>query len=356
MMQPQHEDPVDEARQKAMQFFGVVSTLSEAVARFAAVGIQRKAAEEERAAGRERAAEAASRAAARLSDSVRADRERLARRVDGSWLKDATLTDAAQLWRTATVHAAAGDPVAQKLAGLALDRLGELHPQWRAAYDRQRAAGKSAPDAARAAAHEVWESEATRAGASGRPARPHSGPEGLKLRAGANGKALPAGGQALNDLDAAVRAEAGRLLADVSPEALDRLQRDLRTSGRAPAADSLGLARQYVSQARKAGVLTPVVADAVDRDLLARADEDRAQARAVAGTPDHPRTAVDEHTEGLVVATGHFGSASHDEAVAQQRRLGSTFAPLVVGGKVDSLVAAKRPATVVPERARAVTR
>ncbi|SCG15572.1 hypothetical protein GA0070610_1807 [Micromonospora echinofusca] len=356
MMHPQHDDPVDEARQKAMQFFGVVSTLSEAVARFAAVGIQRKAAEEERAAGRERAAEAASREADRLGDSVRADRERLARRVDGSWLKDATLTEVAQLWRTATVHAAAGDPVAQKLAGLALDRLGELHPQWRAAYDRQRAAGKSAPDAARAAAHEVWESESTRAGASGRPARPHGGPEAPKLRAGANGKALPAGGQALNDLDAAVRAEAVRLIADVSPEALDRLQRDLRASGRAPAADSLGLARQYVSQARKAGALTPVVANAIDRDLLARADEDPAQARTVAGTPDHPRTAVDEHTERHVVATGHYGSASHDQAVAQQRRLGSTFAPLVVGAKVDPLVAAKRPATVVSKRVRAVTR
>ncbi|WP_433392935.1 hypothetical protein [Micromonospora sp. KLBMP9576] len=355
-MQPQHDDPVDEARQKAIQFFGVVSTLSEAVARFAAVGIQRKAAEEERAAGRERAAEAASREADRLGDSVRADRERLARRVDGAWLKDATLTEVTQLWRTATVHAAAGDPVAQKLAGLALDRLGELHPQWRAAYDRQRAAGKSAPDAARAAAHEVWESEATRAGASGRPARPHGGPEGPKLRAGANGKALPAGGQALNDLDAAVRAEAGRLLADVSPEALDRLQRDLRASGRAPAADSLGLARQYVSEARKAGVLTPVVADAIKRDLLARADEDRAQGRAVAGTPDHPRTAGDEHNEGQVVAAEHYGLASHDEAGAQQRRLGRTFAPLVVGGKVDPVVAAKRPATVVPKRARAVTR
>ncbi|MGW4501320.1 hypothetical protein ACWENR_22235 [Micromonospora sp. NPDC004336] len=356
MMPPQHDDPVDEARQKAMQFFSVVSTLSEAVARYAAVGIQRRAAEEERAAGRERAAEAASRAAARLGDSVRADRERLARRVDGSWLKDATLTEVAQLWRTATVHAAAGDPVAQKLAGLALDRLGELHPQWRAAYDRQRAAGKSARDAARAAAHEVWESEATRAGASGRAARPHGGPEGRKLRAGANGKALPAGGQALNDLDAAIRAEAVGLLADVSPEALDRLQRDLRASGRAPAADGLGLARQYVSEARKAGVLTPVVADATDRDLLAHADEERAQAHAAAGTLDDPHTAVDEHTERHVVAARHYGSASHDEAVAQQRRLGSTFAPLVVGGRVDPLVAAKRPATVVPERVRAVTR
>ncbi|MFG1761450.1 hypothetical protein [Micromonospora echinofusca] len=355
-MQPQHEDPVDEARQKAMQFFGVVSTLSEAAARFAAVGIQRRAAEEERAAGRERAAEAARREADRLGDSVRADRERLARRVDGAWLKDATLTEVAEVWRTATVHAAAGDPVAQRLAGLALDRLGELHPQWRAAYDRQRAAGKSAPDAARAAAHEVWESEATRAGASGRAARPHGGPEGLKLRAGANGKALPAGGPALNDLDAAVRSEAVRLLADVSPEALDRLQRDLRASGRAPAADGLGLARQYVSQARKAGVLTPVVVDAVDRDLLARADEDRARARAVAGTPDYPRTAVDEHTAGLVVAAKHYRSASRDEATTQQRRLGETFAPLVVGGRVDPLVAAKRPATVVPERVRAVTR
>ncbi|MEU7802659.1 hypothetical protein AB0B10_25705 [Micromonospora arborensis] len=354
-MQP-HEDPLDEAKRTALQSVSVLSTVGEAAARFAAVSIQQTAAKKERAAGREEAAETAAREARRLADEARVAREKVAARYDGSWIKTATLREAAEVWRDATVYATTGDPVARKVADLALNRLGELHPQWREAYERNVRAGRSAPDAARDAAREVWESAAATVTRPSRGARPHGGGDLDELRAGANGRALPAGGQALNDLDAAVRAETVKLLGDVSPEALDRLQRDLRASGRTPAADGIGLARQYVTQARAEGLMPDVVADAADQALLARANEERARARSAAGAVDDPSTVVDENTIGQVTAAREYGAADHDAAEAQQKRWGNTFAPLRVGGRVDPVVANKQPATVVQAQVRGVTR
>lgn len=355
MTQPPHEDPFDEAKQRSLQSLSVLATIGEAAARFAAVGIQRKAADQERAAGRKQAADAAGQEARRLADAARKDRAKIAAQFDGSWIKTATFKEAAETWRSAMVYAAAGDPVAQKAAGLALDRLGELHPQWRRAYDRHRRAGHPAPDAARAAAREVWEAESDWVRSQAGAARPHGGADRDELRVGANGRALPAGGQVIDDLDAAVRAETVKLLGDVSPEALDRVQRRMRASGRVPAADPIGLARQYIAEARAAGVIPAVVADSADEDLLARAAEERARARAAAGAADNPTTPIDEYADGQVTAAHQYGAADRDAAAAQQARMAMTYQPLVVGGK-GAAAASTKPKAAAPARSRGAVR
>jgi hypothetical protein len=345
MTQP-HDDPFDEAKQKALQSLGVLSTVGEAGARLAAVGMQQRAAEAENQAGRVQAAAAARREADKLAASVRADREKMAAGLDGTWLKRASFVEAAAVWRTATVHAAAGDPVAARVAGLALDRLGDLHPQWREAYDRHRTAGRNAATAAREAAYEVRDLVRTP------PARAHGdNPDRAPLRAGANGRALPVGGAALDDLDAVVRAEAGRLMRGISPEALDQLQRELRAAGQAPAADGLGLTRQYVDTAVATGAMTPAAGTAIARELRAKADAERADARRAAGVGDDPKTVVDEQTVSQVIAHDRQEQAARDDTLAAQRqRWGSAFPRLSVSGVRASAATTAAPASPVAVR------
>src|SRR4051794_25140945 len=96
----QYDDPIGETRQQFLQGLATMSTVGEAAARWAAVGIQQRA-------GQAEAAAAAHREAAHLADKVRAERKTMAAGLNGDWLTRATFIEVASVWRTATVHAAA---------------------------------------------------------------------------------------------------------------------------------------------------------------------------------------------------------------------------------------------------------
>src|SRR3954468_22718201 len=105
-MQPQqHEDPINESKQQLLQGLATMSTVLEAGVRWAAVGIQNKAAEREKQTQQEKAADVAQREAEKLQAKVRDERQRMAARIDDDSLSRSTFGEAAQGWRTATVHA-----------------------------------------------------------------------------------------------------------------------------------------------------------------------------------------------------------------------------------------------------------
>lgn len=346
----QHDDPMSDVRQQLLQGLSVLATLGEAGARMAAVGIQQRAAEVDKAADRDRGSRAVQRQAERLAATVKEERERLARSMDGSWLTNkATFMEASTVWRTAAAHAAAGDPLAAEVVRLAQDRIRQIHPAFMDTYDRLRAAGQPMEQAMRTAAYEVWEDQARQ---SPHVARPHGPREPEVLRAGANGRALPAGGAALADIDAAVRAEAAKLAEHVSPEALDRLQRIYRSAGKTPAADATGLLRQYASDAAASGALSDAAAGSIGQQLDAHAAQEQAKAAAASGRIDLPDTAVDEHSAGQVDAVVNQSDADHDRAgaAAQKARWGQAFVPLHVGMPAE--VAGKNPANVAAANQR----
>ncbi|MET7962062.1 hypothetical protein [Micromonospora zamorensis] len=127
-----------ETRQQFLQGLATMATVGEAGARWAAVGIQNKAAEREREVRRNQAAATTRREADRLAARVRADRERMAASLDGDWLVNkATFAEAAAVWRTATIHASS-DPVAKRAVEFAEQRLRQFRPDLIAAYERHR--------------------------------------------------------------------------------------------------------------------------------------------------------------------------------------------------------------------------
>ena len=348
-MQPQqHEDPINESKQQLLQGLATMSTVLEAGARWAAVGIQNKAAEREKQLQQEQAADAARREAEKLQAKVHEERQRMADRIDDGSLARSTFPEAAQVWRTATVHAAGGDPVAQKVAGLAADRLRDLRSDLMDAYDRYRIEGRPVHDAMRAAAQQVWESDA-RANQWAWQARPHGGPEPEQL--GKDGPAvLPVGGwQPLNDIDAAVRREAGQLMEHVSVEALDELQRRFREAGNLPAGEAIELLKQYATTQVDSGTMSAAAARAMAEHLDGLAGQERGRGVAAAGTVDNPRTVVDEHTAGQVASVVRDDTADHDVATAaalrgSARPAWATAFPALTVGKVPAAVAAKQPA------------
>jgi hypothetical protein len=371
-MQPQqHEDPVSEAKQQLLQGLATLSTVLEAGARWAAVNIQNEAAERERQAQREQAADAARQQAEKLQAKVHAERQKMAASIDDDSLSRATFTEAAQVWRTAVVHAAQGDPVAQKVAGLAAERMRELRPDLMDAYDRYRAENRPVNEAMRAAAYEVWETCA-RTNRWASPARSQGGPQpapdgpaalpaGAVKPVGKSPAALPAGGwKPLNDIDAAVRWEAGRLMEHVSAEALDTLQRRFRAAGNLPAGEAMDLLKQYAAEQLVAATMSPAAVRAMTDRLDALAAQERARGVAAAGTADNPWTRADEHTAGQAASVLHDDTADHDAAAAAAMRGGSRPAwanafPALVVGKLPADVAVKQPAqarTAVTTRGR----
>jgi hypothetical protein len=367
----QYEDPFGETRQQALQGLATMATVGEAAARWAAVGIQNKAAERERQAQQDRAAEAAQQEADKLAAQVRAEREKMAASLDGDWLVNkASFAEAAAVWRTATVHAAADDPLAQRAAHFAEQRLRKIRPDLMDAYDAHRAAGMPVADAMRAATRDVWEADARRAGAP--PAAHAQGNTPDRPRIRQNGPALPAGGEILNDLDAAVRAEAMRIATHVRPESLDELQRRWRDTGRLPPGDPVGLLRAAAVELREAAVAGGldghtveafrIPADGIDRavvtELAARAAAERGDATQAAGVLDNPRTPVDEHTTALVSSYVAGAKAEHDAAGGAGRSTGpapvwAQAFPRLRVGQLNPDVAAKQPAQVIaPTRGR----
>lgn len=349
-MQPQqHEDPINESKQQLLQGLATMSTVLEAGARWAAVGIQNKAAEREQQVQQEKAADVARREAEKLQAKVNDERQRMAARIDGDSLSRSTFGEAAQVWRTATVHAAGGDPVAQKVAGLAADRLRDLRPDLMDAYDRYRANGRPVHDAMRAAARDVWESDARANRGPGPHARPHGTREPDQI--GKDGPAaLPVGGwKPLNDIDAAVRREAGRLMEHVSVEALDELQRRFRQAGNLPAGEAVDLLKQYAGAQVDAGAMSAAAARSMAEHLDGLATAERGRGVAAGGAIDDPRTAVDEHTAGQVTSAVRDDTADHQVATAAAVRASARPAwanafPALTVGKVPAAVAAKQPA------------
>ncbi|GGM24124.1 hypothetical protein ACFFX1_10160 [Dactylosporangium sucinum] len=316
-----HDDPFGEARDRWLQGLSVLATLGEAGARMAAVEIQNRAATREWQARQDEAAAAARREADALTAKVRGERQRMADSLDEDWLiNHASFSEAAWVWRTATVYATGDDPLAGRAANLAEDRLRKLHPDLMAAYDRLRQPGPHGPglskaEAMREAAYEVWQNAAGNDRAPGPQARPHGNtwprPEvtnydeataGLRARR-SDQAALPVGGwQVLDELDRQVRLEVAELAEYVSLEALEDLQRSWRSLGKLPPADPTALLRAHLNEAVGRGHLQPVVAEGIISNLEAQAAVERANGRRAGGAADDPRTGVDEHTAGQVAS------------------------------------------------------
>ncbi|XVU24204.1 hypothetical protein ACQPZJ_44400 [Actinoplanes sp. CA-054009] len=355
MTQPQHEDPFAEARNQLLQGFAVAATVGEAAARWAAVNIQNRAAQTER----QTTAEQASRAAQRLATTTQDKQDRaLIDKAFTDWLSRATLDETVRVWRTATVYAAAGHPRAGKAAWLAQERLRQMNGPLMDAYDRHRANGMSQAEAMKAAAYEMWEMQARYPSQSG--GRPHGTREPDRLRAGAGGKTLPPGGASLDELDAAVRAEAAQLAAHISPEALDQLQREWRLAGQTPAADAAGLLLQLALDAVNRGAMAPAAADALIASLQAQADTEQRAAALDSAERDDPATGnINEHHQGEDQGRVHTDVAAADLAAAGERQrslMSQTFPPLTTVGGLPAHVSAKQPANTSPAQRKAKTR
>src|SRR4051812_30737285 len=122
-----HDNPFGEAHAQLLQTLAAASTVGEAAARWAAVGIQNRAARAEQEATRDQAADAAQRQAARLTEQAgRRDRPLIDKGLT-DWLKHASVEETMRLWRTATVHAAAGNPTAAEAVHLAQVRLRKMN-------------------------------------------------------------------------------------------------------------------------------------------------------------------------------------------------------------------------------------
>jgi hypothetical protein len=337
----QHDDPIGDARSQMVQALAVLTTVGEAAARWAAAGAQNRAQRAEQALRTQHMQDAADRTAAQAhAEADQAARALMDQAFDRRWLDRAGIHEVAQVWRTAAMYAASGDERATQAMRRVHERLHVLHPGLMAAYDRHRAAGKNLAAAMQAAVHEAWIAEARQRGTS--EARPHGniGDPPQALRAGANGRAIgtgpdPFGVRLVDELDAAVRAEIARLAVDINPELLDRVQRQWRSAGHAPAADAATLLAQFARDLR--GLAPDVVVDQLEvaahraaaDALAARADVMDRTVGLDRATSDDLTTTVDEHRSGVVAATAHHQSAEHDRAGAeQQARLGRAFPPL----------------------------
>jgi hypothetical protein len=222
-------------------------------------------------------------------------------------------------------------------------RLRLLRPYLMDFYDRRRAGGVAPAEAMRAAAFDAW--HAANAGRAG--PREHGAGERVGLRQGAAGKALAPGGSALDELDAAVRREVGELAAHISPEALDRLQRQWRSAGLVPAADAAGLLAQVAREAHAQGLMPSAAAG----DLIATADRAAANQRkdrldragAAARRASSPTMSV-QHADG------------HPGRDAQRERLGRAFPPLTHVRPTQLHTGASRAGARVPAPRRGRTR
>ena len=366
--QQQHDDPFGETHAQLVQALAVAATVGEAAARWAAVGLQNRAGKREQADRNEQASAAARAHADDLAHEAdleqdRADRQHIARAFDDDWLDRADLTETARLWRTATLQAAGGDQWARQAMSCAEERLRRLQPNLMDLYDRFRGESHAPAQAMQAAAYGVWlEADNTNLDPQ---ARPHPGRQPAGLRVGAHGRTLGPGGGMLDDLDAAVRREVADLATGVDSEALDRMQRQWRSAGLAPAADAAELLAEYARRLRADGLVPVVVAEHLEATarraaagaaadaahLAGYAVQQRGRATHVAGTPDLTATMIDEHRDGLVRSIVSHGEADHGALRAgQQRRMAQTFPPLTVVQATQPHLAGKQPAHTVPTR------
>jgi hypothetical protein len=369
--QQQHDDPFGEARGQLVQGLAVLATVSEAVARWYAVGLQRRAeaqAQADRAAQISAAAREQAEQLAREAEleEDRAERQHVAQAFDDEWLDQADLPETARLWRAANLRAAGGDDWAREGMQRAEQRLRTIRPNLMAFYDQFRGEGHTPAQAMQAAAYATWaQADNTTVGPR---ARPHPGrhEQPAALRAGAGGRALGPGGPRLDDLDAAVRLEVLALADGVDIEVLDQLQRQWREQGLLPPAAAADLLAAYAREVRETG-MPDVVADQFDaaarRTASGEAAEasrqaghaarEHATATRLAGAPDVPATPVDEHRAGLDESNTMDGAADLDDLrAAQAGRLSRTFPHLTVVQANAPHLADKREAPIVFPRQR----
>jgi hypothetical protein len=263
----QHDDPIGEARAQLVQGLAVLTTVSEAVARWYAVGLQRRAedqAKADRAAQLSQAAREQAKQLAREAELAedRAERQHVAQAFDNDWLDQADLPDTARLWRTANLRAAGGDEWAREGMQRAEQRLRQIRPNLMAFHDRFRSDRRTPAEAMQAAAYAAW--MAADDTTVGPRARAHLGrvPSQHALSGRVpNGRALGPGGQRPNDLDAAVRREVMALADGIDPHVLDHLQRQWRKQGLLPPADAAEMLAAYARelQDRRVGRGQPTI-------------------------------------------------------------------------------------------------
>ncbi|AEV86830.1 hypothetical protein ACWT_5812 [Actinoplanes sp. SE50] len=281
LTQQVHEDPFAEGRQSMLQAMSALVTVFEAAARYAAVGVQDRAAEAERQAQREDQAARMQQQANRLRAAEQRETDRYARQIaeaNRPLRERGTLFEAAEAWRWGTVH---GDtPVGRQTAADALHRLRHLAPDLVDGYERRCRAGVAPHEAMADAAVDWWEQQHAAEPQPGRPSR----------------RQLTHVPDAVDEFDQAVRAQVAVLARDVDPAAVAAFQADLRRQNMV-AADGLDLLLQFtVEQAKTMPADTELlVGRAIERAY-------RADGRTAAGALDRPATAADEHTEGQVAA------------------------------------------------------
>lgn len=369
--QQQHDDPFGETRAQLVQGLAVLATVSEAVARWYAVGLQRRAEAQTKADRAAQVSQAALEQAEQLAREAelaedRAERQHVAQAFDDDWLAQADLAETARLWRTANLRAASGDDWAREGMQRAEQRLRQIRPNLMAFYDRFRSEGDTPAQAMQAAAYAAWaRADSTTLGPQAR-AHPGRVPSHRVLAGRVpDGRALGPGGRRLNDLDAAVRREVMALADGVDPQVLDHLQRQWREQGLLPPADAADLLAAYARELQGRGTpavaadqLTAAARRAADGQaaeashLSGFAGQEHGTANQSAGRPD-VATAVDEHRAGLDQLNTTEAAADLDDLrAAQADRLSRTFPRLTMVQATTPHLAGKREAPIVSTRQR----
>jgi hypothetical protein len=407
---PQHDDPFGEGTGKVLQALAVLTTVGESAARFVASGAQNRAAKSERRADAQRIADTTRQQADRAADraraaQLRADRQLMDKAFDLERLARADIYETATLWRTAAMYSMSGDKRATEARNRAQERLHDLNPGLMAAFARHRAAGKNLAEAMKAAAHDVWQHQ-TRTDTP--QARPHGSSPARSAQTSVGAVPDPNGLRMVDELEAATRAEVARLAEGIDLEVLDGLQRQWRSTGRAPAAEAAALlaeaARHLCAEGQPAGPPTatatrhgpnhpsvPNVGDslpisydtvevpmrtslaanelaaqgmhraadavgagqAAERHLSGLADQQQRAGALDSGVPDVRSTPVNEHQDAMASSRLHHGGGEHDRAGAdQQQRLSRAFTPLgTVTPRFSAAPAATNP-TITPRKGR----
>jgi hypothetical protein len=368
----QHDDPFGEARAQLGQGLAVLATVSEAVARWYAVRLQRKAEDQAKA---DRAAQVSAEAREQAEQLAceadlaedRAERQHVAQAFDDAWLEQADLSETALLWRAANLRAAGGDDWAREGMQRAEQRLRQIRPNLMAIHDQFRSEGHTPAQAMQAAAYAAWThaDDTTR----GPQARAHPGrvPSHQALPGRVpDARALGPGGRRLNDFDAAVRREVMTLANGLDPQVLDHLQRQWRDQGLLPPADAADLLAAYARELQDRG-MPAVAADQITAaahrvaadeageasHLAGYAGQERGTAARLAATQNVAATVVDDRRAGIHRSNTADGTADLDDLrAAQAERLSRTFPQLTVVQASTPHLAAKREAPIVSIRQR----
>jgi hypothetical protein len=282
-------------------------------------GVQNRAGRAERALQAHQLHDAAASQADRAQRAALTVADQSARRLmdhalDRQWLDQASVLDVARVWRTAAMHAASGDQRAGQVLRRVHEQLRSLNPELIDAYERHRAAGLTVATAMQATIHTVW---ATQPPGAGHSSGPVVDPFGDELR---------------DELDAEIRAEIARLAIDVDPGLLDRVQRQWRSVGHAPAADAAALLAQFARDLR--GLAPTSVVDEVHAAARRAATHTSTPATSPAPSPDHVEPVGPDDAAHATRDSQKRPRPGADQTAAaakgadQRQRMGRAFPPL----------------------------